>query len=193
MEITQEHRALIENIIKTNNRFKGNEDLLEDFCSETFQRTYSILSSINNVEKIENYIRKVSTTAIIEVLRTAGRLTKTSGKYQKTNETVISEIARPKQSTVNDLDPFFDIPDPKPHFEESIITQDELQKIKKVIYELDYHENNKKFADIFVMRYIKEYKQAEIAEKLGISQGEVSKRLIKIAKEVNKKLNAADD
>ena len=41
-----EQRILIEKLVKSNNKFKGNEDLLEDFCSETYKRSYSLFDTI---------------------------------------------------------------------------------------------------------------------------------------------------
>ena len=38
------------------------------------------------------------------------------------------------------------------------------------------------FLNIFHLRYIKGLKQSEIAEKLGLSQPEVSKRLMRLSK-----------
>ena len=48
MELVKEQKDLIEKLVKTNPKFSGNEDLLDDFCSETYQKSYLILSSIED-------------------------------------------------------------------------------------------------------------------------------------------------
>ena len=59
MILVEEQRSLIEKIVRNNKNFSGNEDLLEDFCSEAFQKSYLIFNSSSNIEKIESYLAKV--------------------------------------------------------------------------------------------------------------------------------------
>ena len=69
MLLVKEQRSLIEKFVKTNKNFQGNEDLLEDFCSEAFQKSYMIFNSSSNIQKIENYVSKVVNTSIMSVLK----------------------------------------------------------------------------------------------------------------------------
>lgn len=188
MEITQDHRNLIEYIVKNNLRFAGNEDLVEDFCSETFKRSYSIISSVNNIQNLNNYLNKVASSAILEVLKNSGRLRKSNGNYIKIQETPISSI------NVYDLDEdgdiHFDIPDPSSHVEEEILKQEEIDMIRKIVFSLDEADKSNRYMDIFILRYCKNFKQSEIAKELGISQGEVSKRLITLIRKINSKINS---
>jgi len=186
LEITQEHKILIENIVKHNPRFFGNEDLLEDFCSETLKRSCVIISSISEINNLNGYLNKVSTSAILEVLKKSGRLRKTTSGYQKIEQVSISEVIN--QQTIDEI--IFNIPDPTPNFEEKIINEEEVNAIKEVIYIVNQQEPEKRFLDLFVLRYIDGMKQSQIAEKMGISQGEVSKRLIELIKKINETVNA---
>ena len=68
MDTLNRQRDLIEKLVKSNSKFKGNEDLLEDFCSETYKRSYSLLESLD-IQNLENYIAKVVNTAILNVLK----------------------------------------------------------------------------------------------------------------------------
>ena len=68
MDTLQEQRDLIERLIKSNNKYFGNEDLLDDFCSETYKRSHSLFENVD-IKDIENYIAKVANTAILNVLK----------------------------------------------------------------------------------------------------------------------------
>ena len=74
MILVEEQRALIEKIVRNNKNFSGNEDLLEDFCSEAFQKSYLIFNSSSNIDKIESYLSKVVHTSILSVLKNSGRI-----------------------------------------------------------------------------------------------------------------------
>ena len=79
-----EQRRLIEKFVRSNIKFNGNEDLLEDFCNEAFQKSYIIFNSSSSVQKIESYIQKVVNTSIISVLKDSGRLKRNaSGRYER--------------------------------------------------------------------------------------------------------------
>lgn len=177
MELTQEHRKLIEGIVRKNPRTSGNEDLFEDFCSETFKRSYTIISTINDVKNLEIYLNKVASSAILGVLKNSGRLRKSRTGYVQQTATISSDNEN------NEI--FFSIPDPAPNVEETIIKQDEIKLIRDLIVKIDKKEKEKKFIDIFYLRYLMGYKQSQISDELGISQGEVSKRLTELAKKIN--------
>ena len=161
MDTINEQRELIEKLVKSNNKFKGNEDLIEDFCSETYKRSYSLFDNVN-IKDIENYIAKVVNTAILTVLKP---------------EIVVEKM--PEPAVV--YEPFvYDIADPRDSFEEKVVRKDLLQKIVDIVLIAQKENPSKEFLKIFYLRYIKEFKQKEIAEEVNISQAEVSKRLIEI-------------
>ncbi len=187
MEISLEHRQRIEEIIKKNPRLAGNEDLFEDFCSETIKRSLSVFSSINEINNLEVYLNKISSSAILEVLRSSGRLKRINKKYQKINETPISPTGSYKIDEQGEL--IYDIPDHSANFEEKIILQEDIQRIRDIIVQIDMCEKSKKYRDIYFLRYIKGLKQAEISKELAISQGEISKRLIELITKIKEQYN----
>lgn len=181
----EKYRPIIEKIIKTNSRYSGNEDLLEDFCSETFKRCYKIIQTSDNIVNIEAYLSKVAKSSILDVLRTAGRLRRLKTGYTQIKT---EPILKPYNTDENHY-LTYDIEDPTPPVEEKLIKEEELELIRKALLNLDENYKDKCFIEIFKMRYIEERKQSEIAEALGISQGEVSKRLIELAKKVLSRLH----
>lgn len=190
MNTVNEQRELIEKLVKSNNKFKGNEDLLEDFCSETYQRSYSLFENVS-IADLESYIVKVVNTSILSVLKQNGRVRRRENKYVSTNELLISPVpTKPilqenskSQSLVNEFEPLvYDIEDPCDSFVEKIVRKDLLQKIVDIVLVAQRKEPSKEYLRIFYLRYIKEYKQKEIAQEVNLSQSEVSKRLVEILK-----------
>ena len=191
MDTINEQRELIEKLVKSNNKFKGNEDLIEDFCSETYKRSYSLFDNVN-IKDIENYIAKVANTAILTVLKQNGRVRRRENKYVSTHEVLINplpakiqepETVKTQGTAVVMNEPFvYDIADPRDSFEEKIVRKDLLQKIVDIVLVAQKNDPSKEFLKIFYLRYVKEFKQKEIAAEVNISQAEVSKRLIEILK-----------
>ena len=189
MDTINEQRELIEKLVKSNNKFKGNEDLIEDFCSETYKRSYSLFDNAN-IKDIENYIAKVANTAILTVLKQNGRVRRRDNKYVSTHEVLINPVPAkiqepeivvkaPEPAVV--YEPFvYDIADPRDSFEEKVVRKDLLQKIVDIVLIAQKENPSKEFLKIFYLRYVKEFKQKDIAKEVNISQAEVSKRLIEI-------------
>ena len=91
MDTLQQQRDLIEKLVKSNNKFTGNEDLLDDFCSETYKRSHSLFDSLE-INDLESYIAKVANTAILAVLKDYGRVRRRENKYVSTQEILISPV-----------------------------------------------------------------------------------------------------
>ncbi len=192
MDTINEQRELIEKLVKSNNKFKGNEDLIEDFCSETYKRSYSLFDNVK-IKEIESYIAKVANTAILTVLKQNGRVRRRDNKYVSTHEVLVNPVPAKVQEEpevvvktpepVVTYEPFvYDIADPRDSFEEKVVRKDLLQKIVDIVLIAQKENPSKEFLKIFYLRYIKEFKQKEIAREVNISQSEVSKRLIEILK-----------
>ena len=174
------YRPLIEKIVRSNSRFSGNEDLFEDFCSEAFKRCYKILSTDETIVNFEAYMHKVASSAILDVLRSSGRLRRLKSGYKK----ITTESLSQPYNTDEQFEIIYDIEDPTPNIEDQSIKKDEIKLIRETLASLDSEFQDKQFLKIFQMRYIEGKKQSTIAEELNISQGEVSKRLINLAKRV---------
>ncbi len=184
MLLIDEQRSLIEKFVRANKNFTGNEDLLEDFCSEAFQKSYMMFNSTSNIQKIESYVSKVVHTSILSVLKDSGRIRRTGNGYIPTNEVKLSELTQEKTLQTSPLghEFVFDFPDPSETAEEVIITKDCLQKITDAVCIIHKEVPSQLFLEIFYQRYVKGNKQKEIAKELNLSQSEVSKRLLQLSK-----------
>ena len=190
-----EQRRLIEKFVRSNIKLNGNEDLLEDFCNEAFQKSYIVFNSSSSVQKIESYIQKVVNTSIISVLKDSGRLKRNAaGRYERHRELPLEE-ERFKMPEIEDPTPqtsvyqepsskkySYDIEDPKIGIEDKLIRKELLQKIADAVCVVHSDNPGKCYLEIYQARYIRGMKQREISSLLNISQSEVSKRLLELSK-----------
>lgn len=180
MVITEEYKDIIIKLVTSNKRFAGNEDLYEDFCAEALEKSLFILRKSTEIEKVGNYLSRIVSSAMLNVLKSSGRVTRCSSGYKNVTQTVSLE---------NPLDNgFIDIKDPAIHFEEKIADDETLREIYSCILKFDRLEPEQKFGLIFYMKYVEGKKQREIASALNISQGEVSKRLFALMQKISNEL-----
>ena len=186
LDTLQEQRDYIEKLIKTNNKFNGNEDLLEDFCSETYKRSHFLLENAD-INSISAYMTKVANTAILTVLKENGRVRRRENKYISTKEILINPVpaktAVEKEERAEDIPVSFvyEIEDPRDSFEEKIVRKDILQKIVDIVLVAQKNNPEKEYLKIFYLRYVKEKKQKDIAQETNLSQSEISKRLVELS------------
>ncbi len=229
LDLANNHRKLIEEAIKANDRYYGNEDLLEAFCSDVYKKSYILLDSVSNVENLKTYLEKVVDTSISSILRQNGRdeapkqkpekdeiqmdlLDDTNVKEKIIKETNITrtdlerakliqsnkrlqplreeKIISLKVDTQNitglNRDIFADIEDPRLAYPETEIKEGAIKRILEIVYEIHLKYPDKNYFEIFYSRHARLKKQANIANELKITQGELSKRyfeLIRLIKE----------
>ncbi len=231
LDLANNHRRLIEETIRSNGKYYGNEDLLEAFCSDVYKKSYILLDSVSNVDNLKTYLEKVADTSISTILRQNGRDDTPRQKPDKdeiqmdllddanVKEKIIQETnltrtdlerarliqnnnpARPaplKEEKIVSLkvdpqgvaglnrDVFADIEDPKLAFPDVEIKEGVIKRILGIVYELHVKFPDKNYFEIFYSRHARLKKQANIANELKITQGELSKRyfeLIKLIKE----------
>lgn len=201
MDTLQEQRTIIERLVRLNNKYIGNEDLFEDFCSEAYKRSYTLFDN-DEIKNFEGYLAKVVNTSILTVLRTSGRIRRHSNKYVSTHEILMDPTpskqfireAAPVQTVENIIakeEPvhLYDVSDPGVNFEEKIVRKDLLQKVVDIVLIAHKNNPNKEYLRIFFLRYVKEKKQREIAQITNLSQSEISKRLLEIAEIVKSHFN----
>lgn len=182
MVITEEYKSIIERMVVSNKRFKGNEDLFEDFCSEALEKCCFLLQKTEEINKIENYLNKLISSAIISVLKSSGRVMRSSEGYQN--------VAQRNVSLENPLDDgFYDIKDTSINFVERVTAKETLKEIYDLVLRFNEESPEENFATIFYMKYVQGKKQREIAACLNISQGEVSKRLFNLMQKIHEVMN----
>lgn len=189
MELAQDKIDLIEKIIKNDKKFANNEDLYDDFFNETCKRSFLIVKTVTSDITLEAYLRKIATTSILNVLKNSGRLRRTRDGFMSTGEVSLETLTpdtRPDYSSAK-------ISYGSIHIEETpedlVIKKEVLQKVIDTVYEINDTEPDKKYLELYMLRYEKGMTQKEIAEDLGLSQSEVSKRLFKLMGKVKQAFN----
>ena len=194
-DIVQEQKNLIEKLVKSNAKFIGNEDLLEDFCSEVYGRSCHVLNGIREVNSIEGYLRKVVQTSIINVLKDSGRIRRLSKGYTNIQREIpLSALAEQTSSAVESEEKIlsenysYSLRDDNISAEEIIINRDLLKNVVDIVFKQNIQMPEKQYLEIFRLRYKARKTQSEIASELGLSQSEISKRLVEISKFVKDKI-----
>ncbi|MFI3300294.1 MAG: sigma-70 family RNA polymerase sigma factor [Candidatus Gastranaerophilales bacterium] len=187
MELEQDKIKLIEKVIKNDKKFTDNEDLYEDFLNETCKRSLIVIKSIRSSDKLEAYLKKVTTTAILDVLKNSGRVKRTQNGFMSTDEKSIDFSSNPNK--YNDVKITYhsigEIETP----EDIIIKKDTLTKILGAILQINKENPEKNYLNIYKLRFEKELTQKEIAVRLGLTQSEISKRLFKLMDKVREIYN----
>jgi len=201
VEITQEKIDLISKIIRSDRKFPNNEDLFDDFLNETCRRSAVIIDSIENSATLEAYLRKVVTTSIITVLKDSGRLRRSKTGYMTTTEVpfeTVASVSEFAESPATESLPLFDYSSFTPGYEnvriplnpeENAIHNEVVNFVADTLEKINEEAPEQRFLDIFILRYDKCLTQREMAEELGISQSEVSKRIYDLIERVKKVLD----
>lgn len=201
VEITQEKIDLISKIIRNDRKFQNNEDLFDDFLNETCRRSVSIVGVIENPATLEAYLRKVVSTSIINVLKDSGRLRRSKTGYMSTTEVPLETVAPVAPLTEPPTEeplPLFDVGSFTPGYEnisiplnpeDNAIHNEVVNFIADTLERINEEEPEERFMDIFILRYDKCLTQREMAEELGISQSEVSKRIYSLIEKVKNVLD----
>lgn len=193
----EKQKEYIYKFIKTNPRYLGNEDLLEDFCNEAYLKLNLFLSAVNNASNIEGYIRKVVNTSILNVLKNSGKIRRTKNGYEQVTSVPLDLEVKESYSIKNKAcnQEFYhqtnvSIDNSNQEvIDNKIDTSLELEKIVDFIIKLNEEDPTKKYLELFSLRFIKQAKQKEISKNLKISQSEVSKRLVKMSDLIRKYLS----
>lgn len=184
MNITQEQKEFIENIIKECSCYKDNEYLLDEFCNEVIRRAYSLFSNQDNLDSIRVYLKRIANIAMLDVIKNADKYV--TDKYVEAQEPVSIGYEFDENG---DIALNYDIP-----FEEAAnnrlqLTQDQITQIKDVVCSIDENSNSALYKDIFELRYIKGLNNSEIAEKLEIKETDVDKKLLFLLGRVKETVN----
>ena len=188
--LTQEKKLLIEKCIKTNRKFQNNEDLYDDFFNETYKNALSLLTSVSSPSTLELYLKKVVTSAMINVLKDSGRLRRTSVGYKSTPTVSFNNVDEDSfNPAFAKTKVLFKAVDLEESPEDVFIKREVLKNITKILNKIEQEEPDKNYLALFKLRYEDGLTQNEIALKLGLSQSEVSKKLFKLMNKVREELS----
>ena len=186
MELSQEQLDLIKQIIKSDKKFQNNEDLFEDFFNETCKRSLSIVETMDDSDVLEAYLRKIVSTSIVVVLKNMGRVRRTHQSYVN-NDIQVSSQNLAEAINENKLQPFnvnYDFINIKTNPEEIAVEKELLQSVYDSVVIAHSQNVEKQYLQLYELRYVEGWKQADIAREMNISQSQVSKRLFELMEAV---------
>ncbi len=188
MNITQEQKEFIENIIKENPCYRGNEHLFDEFFNEVIRRAYSLISRQNDFDNIRIYIKRIVSTVILEVVKKSSNMSAINklgivDAEQKKSVNICYEFDENGDIALN-----YDISFEEVSSKHVELSQMQISNIKNIIYRLDEENNCGIYKNIFELRYLKGLNNNQIAQKLDIKEKDLDKKLLFMLGKVNKEI-----
>lgn len=193
MEFTQDKIDLIERIIKSDRKFASNEDLYDDFFNETCKRSLNIVKTISSDATLEAYLKKIANTSILNVLKDSGRLRRTKDGFIPTKEVSMDQLSENVSSYSHNIYAntkiIYEPVAIKDTPEDILLKKEILQHFMTSLGKIDKESPEKKYLQIFKLRYDRGMTQKEIAEEMKLSQSEISKRLFQLMEKIKQAFN----
>lgn len=189
MELAQDKIDLIGKIIKNDRKFANNEDLFDDFLNETCKRSLLIVQTVTSDATLEAYLKKIATTSILNVLKSEGRLRRTRKGYSASYDIPFEPIIESGLSDYSNIEVKYIPADIFETPEDLAVKNEVFQQILDAVYDINDENADKRYLDLYNLRYEKGLTQKEIAQELNLSQSEVSKRLFRLMEKVKQILN----
>jgi len=188
--IKSEYKRIIEDVVKRNKNFQGNEDILDEFCEAIYKKTYLILSTKENEDDLREYLRVVSHKIMLDVIKkyTTRAISQNTQYVQKDYKQFLQDKSdykaiKEEESDDNNQDSaYFDyasITDPSLYVRKTN-KRSHMHKLVATVYNIHLQMPEKLYFQIFYYKYCKELNQTQVAKKTGLSQGELSKRLLEL-------------
>lgn len=161
------NKKQIVKIIKKNKRYKDNEDLLDDFLESSTQKLNGIIEDIDDEEVIKNFVEKIITKSIVEVLKENNRF------KSFTNSNVIQKV---------DYSEF--APDISKTTENGV----GIAQLKNLYSTLKKHDESEgtNYLEILKSHYVDNKSIEEIAQILEIDQTKVADIIFEMSEQTNK-------
>ena len=185
MELAQDKLDLIQNIIRNDRKFSGNEDLYDDFLNEACEKSFRIISSVTSPDILQAYLKRIVTTAIINVLKNEGRLRRTKLGYHSLHTVSLDDnVTDTDKKDYSGISIIYEPVDILDTPEDLYAKKEILQRIIDAVYDIDTKYPEKEYLKLFTLRFENGLTQREIAQEMNLSQSEISKRLFKLMREV---------
>ncbi len=212
LSISKEHRALIESVVRESIKFRGNEELIDIFVDSVYKKSYLLMDTIRDKDRLKKHLFAICDSCMESVLKEKQKFSQTQiyrqiEKNNKLQDEIVTlkpsvldeedrlaqeyEMEKTRRNIVNlkeeiqrseRYDTVDGLIDPLEFCPAKRISENTMEKLVKMIKILDSKYPNKKYYEIFSLRYIKRFKQADIARQLTISQMELSKRFVEMIK-----------
>ncbi len=216
LQISNANRAIIESIVRTSPKFKGNEELIDLFVDSIYNKTYLLMDTLRDEARLKKHLSAICDGCMEQIIKEKQKYTQTTSVYkqierQMSLEDSIVKLKKTLLDDPNEVEARFSnsnsnkivnlkeeiqksqryenvdsLIDPLEFCPQKRVSERTVEKLIQIVKTIDMKFPQKSYFEIFSLRYIKRFKQAEIARRMSISQIELSKRfveLIKLAKD----------
>ena len=173
---------IIQQLIRNNEKFIGNEDLFEDFTNEAYSKLHVFINSIKDLTKIEGYASKIVNTSMLSVLKRKERLKRINPNFVSIKTTPIdvsndNEVIKNSDLKYEDKI-IYELIDPRFSYISKTEDKELLKSILNSVISINKDYPNEQYLKLYKLRFINKKTQNQISFELNISQDEVSKRLL---------------
>ncbi len=208
LQISKEHRALIESVIRENPKFKGHEKLIDFFCEAIYRKSYLLIDAIRDMSRLRRHLSMISDSCMEQIIKEKKKYDNTKlyddimrkSRYKKEivslkKEKNVNQNKSEFEQNVNKsgivslkeeiqrsekYDAVGSIIDPLEFYPKKKFGRETVEKLAKIIRKIDKQYPQKRYYEMFSLRYIKKYSQTDMARILKASQIELSKRFIEL-------------
>lgn len=212
LQINNEHRALIESVIRESAKFRGNEELIDLFCDAIYKKSYLLIDAIRDTARLKRHLMMISDSCMEQIIKEKRKFEETKVYRQieynsRLKEDIVSvkksplkdeddinedfRMQRAKDSVINikeeiqmseRYDSVESLIDPLEICPQRRISEYTVDKLIQVVKAVSASFPKKRYYEIFTLRYIKKLNQSQIAQEMKISQVELSKRFVELIK-----------
>ncbi len=203
LQINENQKALIISVIKESPKFLGHDELLDEIVDAVYKKSYLLMDAIKDMSRLRRHLSTITDSTVDAILKEKkildeARLFKQIKENARKTQNIISLKNNVDRSFDNQNNPpkivnlrqeikkseKFDglsiFVDPKDSVETKEIPLDTMDKFIRIIKTIDQKFPDKKYFEIFTLRYLKNYSQGEIAKMMHISKTELAKRFMEL-------------
>ncbi|MBQ8848243.1 MAG: hypothetical protein IJ003_04795 [Candidatus Gastranaerophilales bacterium] len=212
LQISREHRALIESVIRESTKFRGHEELIDIFCDAIYKKSYLLMDAIRDMSRLRRHLLMICDSCMEQIIKEKQKFDETKlYKQIENNYKLQEEIVSVKKTPLEekeDLEHEFErqkhqknivnlkeeiqrserysssdmLIDPLEFCPQKRISEHTIDKLIQIVKMISMQYPKKRYYEIFSLRYIKRFNQTEIAREMKISQVELSKRFVELIK-----------
>lgn len=205
IEISKAHKELIESVIKENPKFSDHQELLDIFCEAIYKKSYLVIDAIRDMSRLRRHLTMICDGCMESIIREKQKFEDIKIYKQPISKKSDKDIISVKKPTALDYDEDTEIKqqkdlinlkeeiqkserydavsmliDPLDFCPQKRVSEHTVDRLVNIVKQIDRQYPNKRYYEIFYLRYIKKYKQAKIAQEMTISQVELSKRFVEL-------------
>ncbi len=212
IQINNDHRVLIESVIRESPKFKGHEELMDLFFDAIYKKSYLLIDAIRDMSRLRRHLILICDSCMEQIIKEKQKfddlqLYKQIEQKAKLKEEIVSVKKTPleereeleneferhkiKQDIVNlkeeiqrseKYDAVEMLIDPLEFCPQKRVSEHTVDKLIQIVKMISEQYPKKRYYEIFSLRYLKRYNQMEIAREMKISQVELSKRFVELIK-----------